>query len=99
MEGIHEGLRRGEGYIEPLKRWKADGYTYYYVHYQWLWPDGTFEEGDVPWPIRYRPGDDPFVRGDRLIPLPGPLPGYELPPNVQLGRRLHLYFPNRYPDG
>ncbi|MGZ3574962.1 MAG: hypothetical protein ACXVA3_06735 [Vulcanimicrobiaceae bacterium] len=73
------GVGFGDGYLYPVNSWKADGYDYYYVRYRVTHADGTPEEGVVPWPIRYLPGDDPFVRGVRRIPLPGPLASFQLP--------------------
>jgi hypothetical protein len=99
LAGIHDDLTRGEGILTPTQSWQSDGYTYYYVNYEIAFEDGTYDSGSVPWPIRYHPRDDPFTRNTRDFPLPGPLPGYVLPPGTVLGRALRGYFPTLYPDG
>jgi hypothetical protein len=102
IEGRIGSLRVGQGILTPLKRWSADGYTYYYVTYELVWPDGTYESGAVPWPIRYPPSEDPFANGipGRHIPLPPPLPGWTLPNGIRLGKVLREYFPHyQEPEG
>lgn len=74
----------GQGYLEPVQSWHADGYDYYRVHYEVEYPDGTTETGIVPWPIRYLPQADPFRLGIHHMPLPGPLPDFVLTPDIVL---------------
>lgn len=98
MNGINSDLRHGQGYYYPLKEWSsADGYNYYYVTYEFTWADGTLEHGSVPWPIRFRPREDPFANpgnsGLEHVPLPPPLPGWKLPPGERVGKALRDYFP------
>jgi hypothetical protein len=97
FEGRISALRAGQGLLTSIKRWFADGYTYYYVTYEVVWPDGTYESGAVPWPIRYLPAEDPFASGiSRRIPLPPPLPGWNVPAGMRLGKVLREYFPQRH---
>lgn len=98
IQGIYGDLRRGEGILRPTRRWSQDGYDYYYVDYEVVFTDGTYDSGSVPWPIRYRPREDPFLQAPHPFPLPSPLPGFELPPNTELGPALRPYFPDRYPS-
>ena len=84
FSGAQGSLGQGQGYLEPIRMWHEESWTYYYVRYEVEYPDGTIESGVVPWPIRYPPGGDPFALGVRHLPLPGPLPGYELPPGQDL---------------
>lgn len=95
FDGRISTLRIGQGILTPIKKWAADGYTYYYVTYEIVWPDGTYESGAVPWPIRYLPSRDPFASGipGQRIPLPAPLPGWALPSGIHLGKALQEYFP------
>jgi outer membrane biosynthesis protein TonB len=95
MEGALGDLHHGEGYYYPIRGWKAGGYDYYYVSYEFTYPDGTFETGGVPWPIRFPAAQDPFthpeIGGLHNTPLPLPPPGYVPPAN--LGKALRTYFP------
>jgi hypothetical protein len=95
MQGAPGNLLRGQGFLRPIRQWEQDGYVYYYVSYEIVFSDGTYESGNVPWPIRYLPADDPFTKPPHQIPLPAPLPDYVLPPDTHLGRALRPYFPNR----
>ena len=101
MEGKSGSLHRGQGTYSPIKAWHADGLDFYYVTYEYVYPDGTYETGSVPWPIHFRPAKDPFAN-DRLdllarTPLPSP-PNDYVPPGT-LGKALRVYFPNlRFSD-
>lgn len=101
LEGTANPLRSGDGILYPIKSWKADGYDYYYVDYTMVFSDGSRDAGRVPWPIRYRPNQDPFaLQYQGRFPLPPPLPGYVLPQDVlPLNPTLRPYFPNLYPNG
>ena len=101
MQGRSETLHHGEGTYTPIKAWHASGLDWYYVSYEFVYADGTYETGSVPWPIHFSPDADPFERGDPTLagktPLPPPPPGY-LPPGT-LGKALRVYFPNlRFED-
>lgn len=89
------------GYMTPIKSWKLDGYNYYYVHILLIFSDGSRDETNVPWPIHYRPSDDPLARHDpRPFPLPSPMPAYALPQSaLPLPSELRIYFPQVYPNG
>jgi hypothetical protein len=99
MLGVDGDLHHGEGYYYPIKAWKADGYDYYYVTYEFTWADGTYETGGVPWPIRFRPREDPFRNPDTLalrhVPLPAPLPGWTLPAGEHVGKALLRFLPDQ----
>lgn len=84
FQGAQGSLGTGQGYLEPIRTWHDNGWTYYYVRYEVEYADGTTESGVVPWPLHYPPGGDPFELGVRHLPLPGPPPGYELPPGGDL---------------
>jgi len=94
MVGDSSALRHQEGILRPIRSWQHDGYTYYYVSYEIVFADGITEAGDVPWPIRYLPAEDPFTKPPHTIPLPPPLPDFVLPAGTHLGRALRPYFPN-----
>ena len=100
MEGETGDLRHGEGYYYPVQSWRAEGYDYYYVAYEFTYADGLYETGNVPWPIRFSPRADPFAHPEigalHRTPLPPPLPGWELTPQLaaHLGKALRVYFPS-----
>ena len=92
-------LTAGQGYVYAIKAWGADGYDYYYVSYEYMWPDGTYENGSVPWPIRFPAEHDPIAAGyEGVFPLPPPPAGWQLPPNIHLGRFLRSFFPDQFPN-
>lgn len=80
FSSVPEASHGGEGYLAPVKSWRDGPYTYYYLRYDVVYPDGSRETGYVPWPVRYLPGQDPFGRGsgEYHIPLPLPLPDFVL---------------------
>jgi hypothetical protein len=80
FSGNEELAGRGEGFVFPLRRWiDNNGNHCYYVQYQWLYPTGGTEVGNVPWPFCYPPNGDLIARGLRQIPFNEPPPGYQLP--------------------
>jgi hypothetical protein len=84
---VPAGLRgdeHGNGYITPTQRWHDNGRDCYYGRYEFTYPDGSQEDGDIVWPFCYEPALDPFRLPPHLIPFPLPLPGYRLPPDTQL---------------
>ncbi len=78
------GDEHGNGIITPTQHWHDNGRDCYYGRYEFTYPDGAEETGDIVWPFCYDPGLDPFKLPPHEIPFPLPLPGYRLPPNVQL---------------
>jgi hypothetical protein len=72
----------GQGILYPTQAWQRGPWDYYYVRYWVLYPDGTSETGSVPWPVRFPQSQDPIKLGWRTMPLPGPEPGYVMPPDV-----------------
>lgn len=73
-----------EGILTPEKSWRDGGYDYYYVRYWVQYADGSTETGIVPWPLRYKPSQDPFRLGLEHFPLPAPMPDYVLPSGTNL---------------
>ena len=78
------GEEHGNGIITPTRRWHDNGNDCYYGRYEFTYPDGAMEYGDIEWPFCYDPGSDPFKESPHQIPFPLPLPGYKLPPGTQL---------------
>ena len=94
-------LRHGQGTYSPTKSWHADGLDYYYVTYEYVYPNGTYETGRVPWPIHFAPARDPFAneRLDLLARTPLPAPPSDYVPPGTLGKALRVYFPKlRFSD-
>jgi hypothetical protein len=80
------------GLCDPISDWKADGFDYYYVACNVRFSDGTVQRQDVPWPVRFPPGDDPFNgTSHRDEPLAMPLPGWHLPPGETVTVELREY--------
>lgn len=94
MRGRRALLRRGQGYYAPVASWHVGGARYYRVAYAFVYADGTYESGLVPWPVTFPAGSDPFARGvgRATVALPAPPPDY-LPPGT-LGKALRAYFPH-----
>jgi len=92
MHGVFGVLHRGQGQYYPIRGWHAGGLDWYFVSYEFTYADGTYETGNVPWPIHFSPGGDPFVNGLTNVQLPGPPPGFV--PAGTLGKALRAYFPN-----
>lgn len=84
------------GILEPTDRWRRGGYTYYYVHYDVEYTDGEEESGDVPWPIRYPTGADPFAQGIHTMPLPGPPADWTPAAGAELQPLIKNCYDHRY---
>jgi len=75
--GSEAASRHGDGILYPVKRWIQGRFVFYYLRYTVHYPSGDYEAGDVPWPVHYTFGDDPFAQGmSEHIPLPGPAPNF-----------------------
>ena len=75
--GSEAASRHGDGILYPVKRWVQGRFVFYYLRYTVHYPSGDYEAGDVPWPVHYTFGDDPFAQGmSEHIPLPGPAPNF-----------------------
>jgi len=88
----------GEGILVPITSWRDGPWDYYYVRYWVLYPDGTNETGNVPWPVRFPQNKDPIKLGYRRMPLPGPLPDYVLPSGTNMHPLAAFCFEHRYPS-
>jgi hypothetical protein len=78
------GSEHGNGIITPTRHWRDNGRDCYYGHYEFTYPDGSMEYGEIVWPFCYDPGSDPFRQPPHEIPFPFPLADYKLPPDTQL---------------
>ena len=76
--GSQAASRHGDGILYPVKRWTQGRIVYYLLRYTVRYPSGDYEAGEVPWPVHYMIGADPFAQGDEgeHIPLPGPAPDF-----------------------
>jgi hypothetical protein len=85
--GVPSSLRgeeHGNGIITPTRSWHDSGRDCYYGRYEFTYPDGAVESGDIAWPFCFDPESDPFKEPPHPIPFPLPLPGYKLPAGTQL---------------
>ena len=78
------GDEHGNGIITPTRSWRDNGHDCYYGRYEYTYPDGAKENGDIVWPFCFDPGSDPFKEPPHPIPFPLPLLGFKLPPDTQL---------------
>ena len=78
------GSSEGNGIITPTQSWHDHGRDCYYGRYEYTYPDGANEAGDIAWPFCYDPDSDPFKLPPHPMPFPLPMAGYELPPDEQL---------------
>ncbi|MBV9277098.1 MAG: hypothetical protein JOZ97_02575 [Candidatus Eremiobacteraeota bacterium] len=76
--GSQAASRHGDGILYPVKRWTQGRVVYYLLRYTVHYASGDYEAGDVPWPVHYTIGADPFAQGSEgeRIPLPGPSPDF-----------------------
>ncbi len=78
------GDEHGNGIITPVRSWRDKGRDCYYGRYEFTYPDGAMESGDIVWPFCFDPGSDPFKEPPHPIPFPLPLLGFRLPADAQL---------------
>lgn len=78
------GDEHGNGIITPVQSWHQDGRDCYYGRYEYTYPDGATESGNIVWPFCFDPGADPFKQPPHPIPFPLPLAGFKLPADAQL---------------
>ena len=78
------GEQSGNGLITPVRSWRQGGDDCYHGRYEFTYPDGASETGDIAWPFCYDAALDPFKQAPHLIPFPLPLPGFRLPAGTTL---------------
>lgn len=78
------GEEHGNGIITPVESWHRDGRDCYYGRYEFTYPDGAMESGNIVWPFCFDPNSDPFKEPPHPIPFPLPLLGFKLPPDTEL---------------
>jgi hypothetical protein len=78
------GDEHGNGFIFPTRSWSDNGHDCYYGRYEYTYPDGANESGDIVWPFCFDPSTDPFKEPPHPIPFPLPLLGFKLPSDTQL---------------
>ena len=71
-------MRQAQGLCDPIKSWQADGWDYYYATCTIQEPDGSTSRKPMPWPVRWRPRNDPWNGSYRIAsgPMPLPPPGW-----------------------
>jgi hypothetical protein len=104
MLGALGDMRNYQGICDPIRElWRQNGYNYYYVACNVQFSDGTFERQPVPWPVHFAPNRDPFqgtmsMQEAMRTPLPGPEPGWKLPPGETVSKELRKYAHERGVD-
>ena len=71
------GDEHGNGIITPTRAWSDSGRNCYYARYEFTYPSGSTENGDIVWPLCFDQTADPFKEPSRPIPFgqwqpPGP---------------------------
>gem|GEM_PF-2225791 len=94
--GSNGGQNEPDGYLDPVRSWRDGGYDYYYLRYTVTYADGSAEEGIVPWPVRYLPQVDPFLRGWHRMPLPGPPANFVLAAGTELHPLVAFCYEHRF---
>lgn len=78
------GSEQGNGIITPTRSWHDQGLNCYYGRYEYTYPDGATESGDILWPFCFDPGSDPFTKPPHPIPFPLPVVGWRLPAGSEM---------------
>jgi hypothetical protein len=78
------GSEHGNGIITPTQSWRQEGRDCYYGRYEYTYPDGATESGNILWPFCFDPGADPFKEPPHPIPFPLPSIGFKLPPDADM---------------
>ncbi|HVN69261.1 MAG TPA: hypothetical protein VMU38_06415 [Candidatus Binatia bacterium] len=78
------GQTDGNGIITPVQSWHDAGRDCYYGRYEYTYPDGATESGNIVWPFCFEPGSDPFKQPPHPIPFPLPPIGFRLPSDASL---------------
>jgi hypothetical protein len=78
------GNEHGNGIITPTRSWRERGLDCYYGRYEYTYPDGAEEAGNIVWPFCFDPGSDPFKQPPHPIPFPLPLIGFKLPADADM---------------
>ncbi|HEY1655399.1 MAG TPA: hypothetical protein VGF86_09820 [Candidatus Tumulicola sp.] len=79
-----QGDEHGNGIISPIRSWQDRGRDCYYARYEYTYPSGAMEDGNIVWPVCFDPGSDPFHQPPHQMPFPLPAAGYILPPGTEL---------------
>jgi hypothetical protein len=74
----------GNGYIFPTRNWNDRGMDCYYGRYEYTYPDGAEEDGNIVWPFCFEPSSDPFKQPPHPMPFPEPMVGFVLTPGTQM---------------
>jgi hypothetical protein len=84
VQGIHEGMNPGDGIITVIKSQRIGKTMWYWTHYEYMYGDGHVEEGDIPWPFHFGPGEhDPFASHDRRVAIQEPPADFKQPPDLK----------------
>jgi hypothetical protein len=72
-------MREAQGLCDPIRSWQDGGWDYYYAMCTIEEPDGSVARKAMPWPVRWRPANDPWNGYNRIGtgPMPLPPPGWQ----------------------
>lgn len=93
----HSHREAVEALLLPLRHWRSNDMSCYYVRYIAQFTSGGSEDGVIPWPVCYPLSDDEMMNPPYPHDLPIPLPqrDYVLPPGTYLSPLLKSIYDRR----
>lgn len=93
----HSRREAVEALLLPLRHWRSNNMSCYYVRYIAQFTSGGSEDGVIPWPVCYPVSDDVMVNPPYPHDLPIPLPqrDYVLPSGTYLTPLLRSIYDRR----
>lgn len=93
----HSHREAVEALLLPLRHWRDNDMSCYYVRYIAQFTTGGSEDGVIPWPVCYPANDDAMINPPypHDLPIPIPQPDYVLPPGTYLTPLLRSIYDRR----
>lgn len=93
----HTHRQAVEALLLPMRHWRANEMSCYYVRYIAQFTSGGSEDGVIPWPVCYPVSDDEMINPPypHDLPIPVPQRDYVLPPGTYLTPLLRSIYDRR----